>query len=163
MGRIRRAESTGTRTILEDGRRSSRHTWWLAAACVIALLILFCPYKRPTIEPWEETLWQAEDCDFDYRGALCRAEYGDREAIVELLRFTSKTDAAGSLGHCQVMILLLLKLGDRTFADAVSGAPEDARKWAALVIEDGAADLEPRLPRPVRELYPATFAAAEGR
>lgn len=76
----------------------------------------------PTIGVWEETLWTAEDAGFDYERKLALAEQGNDDALVELILFCHKTDAAGSLGHAIVLYQLLEKLGDARFAQAIRAA-----------------------------------------
>lgn len=74
----------------------------LSAAASLIYLAIPCGTCRGEI--WEETLWDAEKCRFDYCGNYHAARAGDFEALQRLFEFSKKTDAASALGHgCALM------------------------------------------------------------
>lgn len=104
-----------------------------------------------------ETLDQARRVRFDYGGHLVRAEQGDIAAIVQLLRFSLHTDAAGAMGHAWVLLQLMQIVGDPQFSAAVGHEPSDVKAIVKEMLEAG--EIEMQTARPLREEYPLTFGA----
>jgi hypothetical protein len=134
------------------------------AVVVLLLAAALAPFAlRPDDAPdvWEETLWEARRRGFPYRRTWMRAADGDRAALLEMIRFSRWTDAAGGLGHGVALTELADLLGDEGFAGAVSALSPEERRLARRMLEVGVAyrrewqdpDLTPRL-------YPLSWSAA---
>lgn len=106
----------------------------IIVAALLAQLACSRAEPRPRIEVWEEVLSKAETVGFDYEGALDRAAAGDLEGLRRVMEFSRHTDAAASLGHSYVLIELLHRVGDNTFADAARRVAVSDRKrvWDLL-------------------------------
>jgi hypothetical protein len=87
------------------------------------------------IKPEPEVLTQAEDAGFDYIGKLRRAERGETEAVVALINFSSKTDAAGALAHGWVLLELRKMIGKDKFSNALAHATKLGRMSALDIME----------------------------
>lgn len=67
----------------------------------------------------EETLAAARDESFDYLGHLRNAQMNGRDSLRELLIFSEKTDAAGSIGHRLVIKELEKQIGRNEIITAI--------------------------------------------
>ena len=87
------------------------------------------------IRPQLEVLTAAQDVGFDYVGNLRRAEKGETKAIVALINFSPRVDAAASLAHGWVLLDLQKITGREKFANSLAHATTKGRKTALSDME----------------------------
>ena len=104
---------------------------------------------------WEETLAAAKHENFDYRGAYRRAANRDAQGLAELMKFSTKTDAAASLGHGVVLVELLHIWGDEKFARVIRSQPPNIRNLVGGLLDAGVAyATSKKLKQPIARLFP---------
>lgn len=111
------------------------------APLVLAIGLHGCSPPPCADTVWEETLWVAQEHDFDYCGTLQQALAGDRNAAHALFEFTDYTDAAASLGHGVTLARLALTVGDTTFASWISKESPQRREELSSLLQAGFAYL----------------------
>jgi len=113
----------------------------------------------------EETLTTARRENFAYRAALRQSLKGDIDALREMLRFASKTDAAGALGHGAVLAELLVKVGEDLAVHAAAKLDAEEKRSCLDVLKAGTCySSDPRVKDvELEKLFPALVAALQGR
>ena len=117
----------------------------------------------------EETLACTDNLWFDYESTLALAEKGDPKALKALFEVSKITDAAGALGHGDVLYKLLTIVGDETFAANLRGLPTADLKAVNDRLDCGLADadvFEQDVPIERRksfpDIYPSTYSVLHG-
>ncbi len=142
----------------------------LAAVSVAMILDLArngLPVPRTAASPieiWDETQVQACDAGLDYERLVRRASRGDADALLALIEFSPRSDAAGALGHGCVLVGLLDRVGDANFARCAARATPPARRSLNRILEYGIACGRPQeAPLSPAAYYPLTAITADLR
>lgn len=142
-----------------------RHLVSVAALGLVVAVPVSCRPQPsiPAIAVPEETLAQAREARLDYLASLSRASAGDRDSIVQLIRFCESADGSGALGHGVGLIELVTLAGDTAFADAARPLAASTLRALARSLEAGTAYLsDARLQAPLAEQAPRTAALLAG-
>lgn len=135
----------------------------MAMLCGLAAFgVCGCSSPAPSIKVASETVEQARAGGFDYNANLAKAEHGDEGAIAALLRFSGQADAAGGLGHGVALVQLFALNGDAKMASVIGAQTDSVKLSVRRSLEAGEAYVSPQPDKPLRELYPTSFAALDG-
>jgi hypothetical protein len=132
----------------------------LILAVAASLIYMAIPCRTCTREIWEETLWEAERCRFDYCRSYHAAQTGDSEALQRLFEFSNETDAASALGHGCTLIRILKSIGDESFSRCIRRQPIEMRRLVGEFIEAGIDYGMGRNPDEMQGLFPLSHEAA---
>jgi hypothetical protein len=93
----------------------------LRAALSLLMTVATCLSAESVsrIARWPDLVAQAKDCGVDYPPVAARAERRDRQALSTIFRVTACTDGSGATSHCSVLRVLLERLSDSTFSQAL--------------------------------------------
>ena len=142
---------------------------YLALAAIIASVIALLAFIRghgrsdAAKAVAEETLWQAQYSGFPYLDTLQQAESGNVEALTAMMRFSTRADAAGALGHGMVLVGLLDRVGEEAFCAAIGGLTSPERDVLRHSLEGGEAYSRRPSHRAVRDEYPLVHAVLNSR
>jgi hypothetical protein len=103
------------------------------------------------IARWPDLVAQAKGRGIDYPAVSLRAERGDMQALQTIFRMTPYTDGSAAESHCAVLRLLLERLGDRTFSDALRGESSRLRTHVVQAIDFD-------FGKPWNKRFPTTYA-----
>jgi hypothetical protein len=84
-------------------------------------------HTREPIVPAFEVLGQAAAAHFPYLATVRAAEQRDDAALLKLIRFSTRTDAFGSIAHGAVLLELREIFGVAAFDDVVAQASKEQR------------------------------------
>ncbi len=100
---------------------------------------------------WPDLVAQAKDRGIDYPAVAARAERGKMQALRTIFSMTPHTDGSAAESHCAVLRLLLERLGDRTFSDALRRESSSLRTRVVQAIDFD-------FGKPWQKVFPATYA-----
>lgn len=132
-------------------------------AALLCLVFLGCSDGRhqrataPRIA--EETLITAKSCGFDYTKQMDEALKGDEGAIRELFLFSSRTDAAGSIGHGVALVELFRVIGEESPARIAKTLKSDEKQVLVRILEAGVAYAFKTGPEEFPKRFPQVFAS----